>query len=97
MGWHLELAGKAEWSRNQWLDHKKTLRREALKAARHAKRFGVPVKMLNAADIHQGHKGFITHALCTQAFNTPGGHNDPGSGFPADQFMEMAKRFQAEM
>jgi N-acetylmuramoyl-L-alanine amidase len=97
MGWHLELSGKAAWSRSQWRDHKKTLRRGAFKAAQHAKQFGIPIKMLSAADIRQGRKGFVTHALCTQAFNTPGGHTDPGSNCPLDEFIDMAKKFRAEM
>jgi hypothetical protein len=97
MGWHLELSGKSNWSRSQWLDHKKTLRRGAFKAARHAKRFGIPIKLLSTAQVRQGHKGFVTHALCTQAFNTPGGHSDPGPNCPLDEFMEMAAKFRAEM
>ena len=97
MGWHLELSGKAAFSQSQWLDRKKTLRRGAFKAARHAKQFGIPIKMLSAAEIKQGKKGFVTHALCTQAFNTPGGHSDPGPNFPRDTFMQMTAEFAAEL
>jgi hypothetical protein len=96
-GWHLELSGKARFTQDQWMAHKKTLRRGAFKAARHAKQFGIPIKILTAADIRQGRKGFVTHALCTHAFNTPGGHTDPGSNCPLELFIDMAKEFRAEM
>jgi hypothetical protein len=97
LGWHLELSGHADWSRGKWLDHKKTLRRGAYKAARHAKQFGIPVRLLSSSDIRQGQRGFVTHALCTQAFNTAGGHTDPGGNFPRDEFMRMVKEFRDEM
>ena len=96
VGWHLELSGRAAWSRNQWLDCETTLRRGAFKAARHAKKFGIPIKMLSAAEIRQGRKGFVTHALCVRAFNTPGGHYDPGPNCPLDRFMEMVTQFSAD-
>ena len=97
MGWHLELSGKAAWTRSQWLDHKKTLRRGAFKAALMAKELDIPVDVLNASEIRQGRKGFVTHALCTEAFRTAGGHSDPGGNFARDTFMEMARTFRAEM
>ncbi len=94
IGWHLELTGHAKWKREKWLDHKETLRRGAFKAALHAKKFGIPIRLLSAADIRLGRKGFVTHALCTQAFHTKNGHTDPGRGCPLDQFMEMTQKFR---
>jgi hypothetical protein len=97
VGWHIELSGKSVWTQAQWMERRKTLRRGAFKAARHAKEFGIPVALLSAADMRQGRKGFVTHALCTSAFNTPGGHSDPGPNCPLGTFMEMATEFRAEM
>jgi hypothetical protein len=97
LGWHLELSGRAAWTPAQWRDHKKTIRRGAFKAARHAKELDIPVKLLTVADIRAGRKGFVTHALCTQAFNTAGGHTDPGSNWPKNDFMDMAREFREEM
>ena len=97
LGWHLELSGRANFTQQQWLARRETLRRGAFKAAFHAKRFGIPIKLLNAADIRAGRKGFITHALCTKAFETPGGHTDPGANCPLGEFIELAKAFHAEL
>lgn len=97
LGWHLELSGRAKFTRQQWLDRRETLRRGAFKAAFHAKRFRIPIKLLSAADIRLGRKGFITHALCTKAFNTAGGHKDPGHNCPLGEFMEMTKDFHADL
>ena len=95
IGWHIELTGFAEWTRDEWLAHRETLRRGAFKAALHAKRFGIPIKLLTADDVRRGRKGFVTHALCTQVFG--GTHTDPGRNCPLDQFMEMTKQFRENL
>ena len=97
LGWHLELSGRANFTPQQWQSHRETLRRGAFKAAFHAKRFGIPIKLLSAADIRAGRRGFITHALCTKAFNTEGGHTDPGRNCPLDDFIKIAKDFREEL
>jgi hypothetical protein len=91
IGWHLELTGWKRWSREEWLNHKQTLRRGAFKAAFHAKKFGIPIKLLSAADVRLGRKGFVTHALCTEVFG--GDHTDPGHNCPLDQFMRWTREF----
>ena len=95
MGWHLELTGWARWNRQQWLSHAETLRRGAHKAAMRAARFGIPVRMLSEAELRRGHKGFVTHVMCTRVFG--GSHTDPGPNCPLGQFMQWAQEFAAEM
>jgi N-acetylmuramoyl-L-alanine amidase len=91
IGWHLELTGWKRWSRDEWLTHKQTLRRGAFKSAVHAKKFGIPIKLLSAADARLGRKGFVTHALCTDAFG--GSHTDPGPNCPLGKFMQWTREF----
>lgn len=104
MGWHIEHAGRAangpggippRWTREKWLSHKETLRRGAFKSARHAVKFGIPIKLLTTDELRAGKKGFITHAMCSKVFG--GDHSDPGSNFPLDVYMEFAKQFAAEV
>lgn len=95
-GFHIEHAGHADWNRQKWLGHEQTLRRGAFKAAFHAVKFGVPLKLLSANDLRHGRSGFVTHATASKAFN-PGGHTDPGSGFPLDHYMQLVKRFVDEI
>jgi hypothetical protein len=95
-GFHIEHAGHSEWTREKWLTHEKTLRRGAFKAAFHALKFNVPLRLLNANDLRQGKSGFVTHATATLAF-TPGGHTDPGPGFPLDHYMDLVRRFTQEL
>jgi hypothetical protein len=95
-GFHIEHAGFAIWDRQKWMSHEQTLRRGAFKAAFHAVKFGVPLRLLTANDLSHGRSGFVTHATVSQAF-TPGGHTDPGHGFPLDHYMELVKQFAREI
>lgn len=90
-GFHIEHTGFAEWTSQQWMGHEDTLRRGAFKAALHAKKFSIPVKVLSAADLRHGRKGFATHATVTQAFG--GSHTDPGAHFPLDHYMDLVQGF----
>ena len=84
-GFHIEIAGWARWSRDDWMTHEHALRRAAYKAAVHAKKFGIPIRWLKPAQLRSGEKGFATHAMCTQAFG--GDHTDPGRNCPTDQLL----------
>ena len=94
MGWHVEHAGFAEWTRQKWLSHEETVRRGAFKCAQHAVKFGIPVDLLSDDELRRGRKGFITHAQCTRVFG--GSHTDPGTNFPFDRFLQLAQNFAAE-
>lgn len=86
---------EANWSRQQWLTHAQGLRRAAYKAAIHAVRFGVPIRLLTVEQLRRGQRGFVTHHLCTQAFG--GSHTDPGTNFPTRQFIDWAKEYADEL
>jgi hypothetical protein len=94
-GFHVEHAGLADWNRQKWLTHEQTLRRGAFKAAFHAVKFGVPIKLLSANDLRHGRGGFVTHATVSEVFN--GDHTDPGHGFPLDHYMGLVQQFADEM
>jgi N-acetylmuramoyl-L-alanine amidase-like protein len=94
-GFHIEIAGFAQWSKQDWMKHSQALRRAAYKAAVHAVKFGIPIRMLTAQQLKAGHKGFVTHALCTKAFG--GSHTDPGSHCPTEQLMAWAKEYADQL
>jgi hypothetical protein len=94
-GFHIEIAGFAEWSREDWMRHRRALRRAAHKAAMHAVKFAVPIRLLTAAQLRNGSEGFATHARCTTAFG--GSHTDPGPNYPIDRFMRWTRDFANEI
>ena len=94
-GFHIEIAGFAEWQHEEWMKHREALRRAAYKAAVHAKKFGIPIRWLTPAQLKAGQKGFVTHAMCTQAFG--GTHSDPGRQCPTDHLLDWANEFAEEM
>ena len=95
-GFHIEHAGFARWSRRKWMKHKQTLRRGAFKAAFHAVKFDVPLVLLSEDDLRRGKSGFTTHAMASNVFN-PGGHTDPGDGFPLDFYMRLVREFAEQI
>ena len=95
-GFHIEHAGFAKWSRRKWMRHKQTLRRGAFKAAFHAVKFDVPMELLTEAELRAGKAGFTTHAMASKVFN-PGGHTDPGDGFPLAFYMRLVRRFSEQV
>jgi N-acetylmuramoyl-L-alanine amidase len=94
-GFHIEITGWAEWSKDDWMKRSQALRRAAYKAAAHALKFGIPIRMLTAEQLKAGQKGFVTHALCTKAFG--GDHTDPGRHCPADQLIEWTKEYAEQI
>jgi hypothetical protein len=94
-GFHIEIAGWAEWSRQDWMKHSQALRRAAYKAAVHAVKFGIPIRLLTADQLKAGKKGIVTHALCTRAFG--GSHSDPGRNCPTEQIMAWTKQHAEEL
>jgi len=95
-GLHIEQCGFAHWTTTQWLEHEKTLRRSAFKAARWAHRYGIPLRWVGPWGLRVGRKGVTTHADASKAF-TPGGHTDPGPNFPKAWWMRRAKEYLAEL
>lgn len=93
-GWHLEIAGRAGWSRAEWLRHRGAIERAAYKLAWHARAFRIPLTRLTVADLRAGVKrGVVDHDQCSKAYG--GTHWDVGDGFPFDLFMTRARAYRA--
>jgi len=95
-GIHYEQMGRAAWTRKQWLElATPTLDRTAWLLARHARRFGIPLRKLTDAELRAGKRGVITHRQATRVFG--GTHTDPGSGYPIGWVLERARRYKKDM
>jgi N-acetyl-anhydromuramyl-L-alanine amidase AmpD len=90
----IEHAGYARQSRDEWLDEYglAMLRVSADLVVDLCVDYGLPFRWLSAAEVAAGMSGITTHAACTEAFHTAGGHTDPGPNFPDDVYI----RFIAE-
>lgn len=91
-GYHVEHAGYARQTLEDWSDDysAQMLRISARHTADVAKTWGIPPHRLTVAEVADGKtKGFCGHADVTAAFKTPGGHTDPGKGFPWDLYLAM--------
>lgn len=96
-GLHIEHCGFARWSRAEWLEHDRTLRRSAYKAARWCWLYRIPRRWLTPEEVAGGVRGFLCHSDATKAFSTPGGHTDPGPGFPRDLYMKWVKAYYSTL
>lgn len=94
-GFHIEMVGRAKWTRAQWLAQDDELNRVAYKVALHAKRWNLPLYFRRAYGLKRGYRGITTHSECTKAFG--GSHTDPGSNFPMDVLLQKAKKYRAKM
>lgn len=90
-GFHIEQCGFARWSDGLWRTRMRTLRRAAYKTAVHCRRFGIPVRFVDAQGLLAGRKGITTHRECSKAFG--GTHWDPGPGWPKALFMGMVRTY----
>lgn len=89
-GIHIEMAGYANQSRENWLDAYSalTLDNAASAAAQYCLKYDIPViRLSNEALGGKLAKGLVSHAQVTEVFKK-GDHTDPGNGFPWDYFMD---------
>jgi hypothetical protein len=89
-GLHLELCAWARWDRKQWLEHEPMLRLGAQRAALWCWTFRIPRVWLSPDALRAGRAGILSHATASAVYR-PGGHHDPGSGFPRDKFMQWTR------
>lgn len=96
-GFHIEQCGWSKWLTAVWSKtHRRTLMRAAYKAAYHAKKYGIKVRFLTAANLKSGMRnGVTTHAECTKAFG--GNHTDPGTGWPRVLFMAFVRGYYVSL
>lgn len=109
-GFHIELAGYAKWTEEQWLAHLKELERAAYKAALHLDLFGAPPQFVTSGQLvifGQGgtlRKGVTTHAEISAASrildpknSSRYAHHDPGGGWPRAEFMKLVGGYFKDM
>ena len=85
-GYGVELAGRANQERADWLDDnsKATIRQAAVPVVQVMKDHKIPMKWLTDTELADGKtKGHTTHAQVTRVFKKST-HTDPGKGFPQD-------------
>jgi len=95
-GLHVEHCGFARWSRQEWLAHLPMLERSAAKVARWCYRYSIPRRYVGPLGLKLRRRGLTTHSDASRAF-TPGGHTDPGPGFPRDVYLDLVRRFYREL
>jgi hypothetical protein len=99
-GVHIEISGRAEWSRARWLLHSLALRRAAYKASLRCGWYGIPPVFRDAAYLakigprpsHASNGGITTHAAVSAAFHKSD-HTDPGPDFPMGTFIGWVSGF----
>jgi hypothetical protein len=87
-GLHLELAGRAAQTREEWLDPygQDLLSQAAHQVAEWSTGWGVPLKSLSAQQVRDGEWGVTTHNAVRLAYGLTD-HTDPGEGFPMDELL----------
>lgn len=90
-GIHLEHAGYAEQTPDEWNDDysRACLARSAELARDIAIRHGIPFERIGPAGLLAGKPGFCGHVDVTVAFSAGKGHTDPGAWFPWDRYMAL--------
>lgn len=82
----VEMVGKSDWSRNEWLAHKRMFRRAAQLCAEVSAQYGLKVglELLNPTQLTKRASGLSCHKDMSTVFQ--GTHTDPGPNFPWDFF-----------
>ncbi len=88
-GLHLEVAGFAKWTRAEWMAHEARITRAAQLIAAWCRQYGIPARLLTAAELKAGARGITTHATAVKVYG--GDHSDPGAGFPLDVLLERVR------
>jgi hypothetical protein len=90
-GIHVELAGRAEQTPEQWADpySEKMLRRAAHLVAHLCRKHGVPIKRIGSDELKAGGRGICGHDTVSKAFPVPKAHWDPGPNFPWLHFIDL--------
>lgn len=92
IGLHGSLAGRAAFTREQWLARPKQLDELARWLAHESRENSIPLEPCPIAGIRNGGRGVCSHADIARAFPNETDHTDPGPGFPWDHVLDLAKR-----
>lgn len=90
-GLHICALGWAAQEREEWLDFPQQLRQIGLEIARWCKQEGIPAEKLTPDQLRAGTWGVGGHGDVAEAWGETD-HTDPGSGFPYDVVLDVAKR-----
>lgn len=91
-GFHIELAGFAHWTQDEWLRHSWTIRRAAYKTAHRCHVYNIPVRKVGWLGLKLGRAGITDHASVSKAFHVSD-HTDPGPNFPWPYFIDLVKAY----
>jgi hypothetical protein len=85
-----------------WLKHHRMLRRTAYKLAVHSRKFHVPLRYVKADELRRTEgsaHGVTTHLQITLSGigGSAGTHTDPGSGYPINLVLAMAKAYKLRL
>jgi len=95
-GLHIEHCGFAHWTRTEWLQHLRMLHLSAQHAAKWCWQYGIPRRWVGPRGLKLHRAGLTRHLDASLAF-TPGGHTDPGPGFPKDLYLGYVKDEYAKL
>jgi N-acetyl-anhydromuramyl-L-alanine amidase AmpD len=92
-GLHFEHAGYARQTAEDWSDaySQQMLSVSAALVAEKCKEFNIPMAFVAGTELRKGYRGITTHWEITKAFNTAGGHTDPGPNFPMSQYVSLVQ------
>lgn len=84
-GIHIEQAGRAAQTREQWLDpySKRMIKRVAGLINEIAERWTIPLVFVDSNGLKAGKRGITTHNEVNKAWPSSG-HTDPGQNYPLD-------------
>lgn len=96
-GFHIEHAGRANQTAEQWADEYSlaALALSAARAADVARRYSVPVVRLSVAEVLDGRFGFTGHHEISLAYHKST-HTDPGPHFPWDDYLALVRGAQLD-
>ena len=89
----VELCGRADQTREQWLDQSSLpmLCIAARLVAQLCLVHQIPPRLLSRDELRRVTPGITTHAAITDAFHGETTHSDPGAGFPLAEFVLAVK------
>lgn len=110
MGWHIEHAGYAAWTRAKWLTplNRRTIARGAYKAALRCKWYGIPPVLLDENDLRRFDNdgqpanpgarggGIVRHFTINHVYHQSD-HTCPGTNFPIDVWMQDLNKYLAKL
>ena len=92
IGLHGSLAGRAAFTRDQWLARPRQLAALAAWLSWESKNNGIPLEICPVAGIRGNGRGVCSHADISRAFPHETDHTDPGKHFPWDHVLDLARR-----